>query len=1081
MNQNPSPNTPQTSAPSSSPVSREASMPPDPKPTAEREKPMAASTAPKEEQGPSVLADTFAEDAGRDDRKRAGNRPDGKDRKDNRGHDGANKEGHPGHTTKDVGSSEQRSSGDAGGRINVIHDNGKKPVHVKHVNVRPTSGKQPKREKRIRWGRELANAGGIAGGILLKILSWLLNVLITLGLIGMITGSIVAGVFALWIKNFVDPTIDSSLLSTSQDLTTRLYYTDYSEDAAGVAVEIEDQRLYSEENRLWVAYADMPEDLINAFIAVEDHRFWKHEGVDWITTAKATFGFFTGTSSAGGSTITQQLVKNITQEDDVTIQRKVQEIFRALNLEKQKSKEEILELYLNTINMGQGCYGVQAAAQKYFNKDVSELNLTECAALASIPKSPTYYNPYRNPENNEHRRNKEVLYSMLKYNIITEAEYDFAVNRMLVLDLQEEDLSTNATNSWYTDAVIEDVISDLQEKYGISRIAASRMLYSEGLSIYTCMDPFVQQTLEDVFEDDANFPRVASAVKPECSMVIMNPKNGAVLGLVGGRGEKTISRGFNIATMAKRSPGSSIKPLTVYAPALEEGLITYGSVLDDTPFMFNERENAQGTVTYRAYPANLPAVYKGLTTINSAVERSVNTVAMKVLDLLTPKKAFDFSQKIGMVDIVESYTRVDGAVLSDIDYAPLSLGALTVGVSPLEMTQAYTFLANDGIYTEARTYDKVLDKNGKVILDNTPESSIVVSEQTASIMTKMLQNVVKNGTAKAVTLQKYVDVAGKTGTATDDFDRWFCGYTPYYLGSCWFGYTQQKTIGSIATISPATYIWDVVMNRLHEPLIEEAKKSGDPLDTFALASGVVTATYCVDSGKLVTEACKCDLRGSRVETGYFTMESAPTDACDVHVLVDYDKVTGAVACADCPKENLIKVGLVRVEDRDFPAQVKVTDAQYVYRSWSAEDGVTDSISEPYFAALIGEDRYVGTSGGDTRAANSFCFEHYKEPAPEDTGTDTDTDTDTAPLEGGDDVPPPVTEPPVTEPEPPVTEPPATEPSAPLETEPEATEPPLPPETEPPAPVEPDPSEEAATPVETEPADTGADAPSDADA
>lgn len=929
-------------------------------------------------------------------------------------------------------------------------------------------------DQRVHWGSELLHAGSIMGSVLLRIGSWLLNIVITVGLIGMITGTIVVGVLALWIQNYVDPTIDSSLLTVSQNLTTRLYYMDYTDDARGVPIEIEDQRLHSTENRLWVSYNELPKDLVDAFIAVEDHRFLNHKGVDWYATIGATFNYMLGLGSRGGSTITQQLVKNLTQDDEVTIQRKIQEIFRALNLEKQLSKQEILELYLNTINFGSGCYGIRAAAQRYFNKDVSELNLTECAALAAIPKSPTYYNPYSHPDKNEFRRNNQVLAEMLEYGYITQAEYNLACERKLVLDMQYDEVTGTSTNSWYTDAVIEDVIADLQETFGISYIAASTMLYSEGLSIYTCMDPFVQDTLESVFKDDSNFPNVASAVKPECSMVVTDPKTGNILGLVGGRGEKTISRGFNIATMAKRSPGSSIKPLTVYAPAMDAGLITYGSVFDDTPFRFNEKTTSYGATTYSAYPANLPTVYKGLTTINSAVERSVNTIAMKVLDRLGTQASYDFSQKIGMKSITKSYPRVDGSILSDIDYAPLSLGALTLGVSPREMTQAYSFLANDGIYTEARTYLKVLDKNGEVLLDNQPESTIVVSEQTASIMTKILQNVVKNGTGKAVTLQKYVDVAGKTGTATDDFDRWFCGYTPYYVGACWFGYMEQRTIGNIATVSPATYIWDVVMTRLHQPLIEEAQKSGKPLESFTLASGVVTATYCMDSGKLVTDACRHDLRGSRVETGYFTQETVPTTACDTHVLVNYDKVTGAVACEDCPEENITQVGLIRVENRDFPIQVVVTDAQYVYRTWSPENGVTDSKSLPYWNALLGANRYAGTSGTSTRAVNSFCMEHYVDHTKDEETTEPEEETTNPPV-------PSVTEPPVTdvplETEPPITEPPVTEPkeTEPPVTEPKETEPPI---TEPPATEPPQAADVPDTPPETAAQETEASANAD---
>ncbi|MBQ8578786.1 MAG: PBP1A family penicillin-binding protein [Clostridia bacterium] len=969
----------------------------------------------------------------------------------------------------------QNASTGAHGRIVDNTKNTETPGNVpgkKHYVNAPPKPRETD-ENRIHWGREILHAGGIMGRVLLRIGSWLLNIVITVGLIGMITGTIVLGVFALWIQNYVDPTIDSTLLTTSQNLTTRLYYMDYSDDPNGVPVELEDQRLHSSENRLWASYQELPQDLVDAFIAVEDHRFWNHSGVDWYATFGATFEWVMGIGSRGGSTITQQLVKNLTQDDDVTIQRKVQEIFRALNLEKQLSKEEIIELYLNTISFGSGTYGIKAAAQRYFNKDLSELNLTECAALAAIPKSPTYYNPYSHPDRNAFRRNEQVLPEMLEYGFITKAEYNLALNKELVLDMQYDEVTGTTTNSWYTDAVIEDVIADLQEELDISYIAASTMLYSEGLSIYTCMDPFVQETLEDVFRDDSNFPTVSSAVKPECAMVVTDPNTGNILGLVGGRGEKTISRGFNLATMAKRSPGSSIKPLTVYAPALDAGLITYGTVIDDTPFTFNEKTNSYGTTTYTAYPANLPAVYKGLTTINSAVERSVNTVAMKVLDLLGTQNSYDFSQKIGLYSITDRYERVDGTTLTDIDYAPLALGALTVGTSVREMTQGYSFLANDGIYTEARTYTKVLDKNGEILIDNQPESSIVTSEQTACIMTKMLQNVVKNGTAKAVTLQKYVDVAGKTGTATDDYDRWFCGYTPYYVGACWFGYTEQRTIGNIATVSPATYIWDVVMTRLHQPLIEAAQSSGRQLDSFELVSGVTTATYCMDSGKLVTNACKHDLRGSRVETGYFTMETAPTTACDTHVLVNYDTVTGAVACEDCPEENVTQVGLVRVENRDFPAQVMVTDAQYVYREWEPEDGITDSRILAYWSALLGEDRYAGISGTSTRAVNSFCTEHYVDHTG-DTETETETETDTPPAVTTDPTLPETT-PPVTEPITPETTAPETE--AP-ETEPPETEAPTPtePETEAPA-TEPPP--EVIPPTETEaPADTPTDAPTE---
>lgn len=823
-------------------------------------------------------------------------------------------------------------------------------------NQKKQDADRARRKKNAETTKKVVDVGG---HVILRMLSYVFNVLLTLLLIGLITGSIIVLVFALYVKAYINPTLDVDLLTSNQSQTTMLYYYDDN----GVAVEMEDQRLYGSENRLWVSYDQIPKHLCDAFIAIEDKRFESHHGVDWITTLKATFGFLTNTDSAGGSTITQQLIKNLTGDDEVRIQRKVQEIFRALNLEKQYSKEQILEMYLNTVSLSQGTYGVQAASYKYFNKDVSQLTLEECAALASIVQYPSKYDPVQNPENNTERR-RVVLTAMRDQHKITESEYMEAYYKELNLDLQDDASTGNSTNnSWYTDAVIEDVLNDLQETYGISRVVASRMIYSEGLSIYTCMDRDLQTTLEQIYLNDDNFPSVNSVETLQSASVIVDHSDGSVVALVGGRGEKTQSRMYNLATQAHRSPGSSIKPIAVYAPALDRGLITYGSAYDDSPLSFNGSD---------PYPSNLPAGYGGLTYIDDAIARSVNTVAMRVLLDMGAQEGYDFAKnKAGLAGLTDHYVKQDGTVLTDVGPS-LALGGLTVGVTVREMAGAYTMFANEGIYQEPRTYSRVLDKEGNVLLDNSPHGEVAISAQSASIMTEMLKDVVENGTGRAITLRNTMDVAAKTGTTSSDYDRWCVGYTPYYTCAVWIGFEQPKAINTYSSQSSAMF--DTIMTAAHQKILAKVNNGEETLKQFNLASGVVTATFCRDSGDLLTDACRADLRGSRAATGYFTTTTVPTNACERHVLVDYDMTTGAVACEWCP--NKTKVGLLNIQ-RSFEQQVYVTDAQYAYwPQWKPSMGVTSSATQPCFASIIPAGTYVGYSGNG-RAANSFCYEHYQ--------------------------------------------------------------------------------------------------------
>ena len=852
--------------------------------------------------------------------------------------------------------------------------------------------------------------------MLSRVLTYIFSTLLTLFLILFITGIIVGCAFAIYVNQYLDPEIDESLLNVGQSLTSKIYYYDYEdrEYRVGEAVEIEDQRLYGAQNNIWVSYTDMPTNLVEAFVSIEDHRFWTHHGVDWKRTAGAVVNFVTAyTGRYGGSTITQQLIKNLTKDDDVTIQRKVQEILRALNLEKKKEKSEIIEMYLNTIFLSQNCNGVQAAAYTYFGKDVSELSLIECAAIASITNAPTKYDPVLNPENNKERRDL-CLSLMLQYEKITQEEFDAAYDKELELNYKGRAVTTsNTSNSWYTDAVIDDVVDALVEEYGFTKEYASNLVWTGGLQIYTLMDPEVQSVLEEVYLNESSFPTANNAIQPQSAMVVVDPKTGDVLGLVGARGEKTKNRILNRATQTTRSPGSSIKPLSVYGPALEYGLITYGSVFDDVPVTFNSKEytdkelaklpkDEEGEIIFpdpTPYPKNLPYVYNGLTTVHDALRRSVNTISVRILDRLGIENSFDFvKNKLHMDGFIE-YKEINGRILTDKTISSLAMGGMTYGVSVLEMTAAYQIFANNGVYNKPRMWDKVLDSKGNVILENKPESEVVISEQNASIMTKMMQDVVTSGTAADITLKNKINTAGKTGTTNDDYDRWFLGYTPYYVAGIWFGYDTPMSLDNLS-FSPTTKPWDTVMTRLHEDIIADAQNGGAPIEKFKLADGIQTAEYCRDSGKLLTEACLADPRGDRKETGYFTDATVPTEYCDCHILVDYDYETGGVVVGNCPKENVIKVGMIQA-DRVFPIDITVTDAQYIYKPLPSglEPGLWWGV--PFFENIIPDETYVGLTdlkGG--RQFNSACYEHYNQ-VPEVTD-ETEKTEDSEELEDEDD-------------------------------------------------------------------------------
>ena len=858
------------------------------------------------------------------------------------------------------------------------------------------------RKNETDWGNEVAHSVGLIGKVFGKIFSYILNILLTIVLVGLITGTIVGGVFAIYIQNYVEVDLEGfDYVATNQNMTTKIYYMNYSdrENRIGVPVELEDQRIYGEQNRTWASYSALPKYLIDAFVSVEDKRFWQHGGVDWVRTSSAVFNWVLGGSSRyGGSTLTQQLIKNVTGEDDVTPQRKIQEILRALELEKEKDKSEILELYLNTIFLSQRAYGVQAAAHTYFGKDVSELTLIECAAIAAIPQYPTKYDPYQYPDNNANRRDS-ILELMLEQGRISQQEFDLSYKKELNLNMQAIETQAYGTNSWYKDLVIEDAIDLLIENLQCTREIASRMIYTQGLQIYTVMDPEIQNTLEEIFMDNVRLlgeenSNIGGLIDPECAMIIIHPYTGDILGVVGGRGEKVDNRIFNYATQGKRPPGSSIKPVSVYGPAIENNLITYGSAIDDVPFNFGD-----DPANPVAWPKNYPPRYYGLTPVFDGVKRSVNTVAVRVLDKLTPQKSFDFMTNQLSIDLLDVKELDNGKYLTDIAYAPLALGELTYGLSVEELTAAYAIFINKGVFNEPKSIIKILDSEGKVLIDNSGTGKVVISESTATIMTKLLQGVVEEGgTASRVTLKNTINVAGKTGTTGSDNDRWFVGYTPYYVTGLWFGYETPKSLVNV-TSSISSIIWNNVMTEMHQKFIDAANNGGAPIKTFVDANNVITKEFCRDSGMMPGPACKMDLRGSRVVTGYFTHATAPTQTCNVHVVVDYDKDTGSIASPNC--ENVSQVSLVRVETRNFPIRVTVVDAEFTYRT--LPDGVKMSTvsNEPFYMNVMPAGINPGFSETET-PRNRYCKAHHSdvplEPIeePEDSEGDIPDTADTPP-------------------------------------------------------------------------------------
>ena len=618
--------------------------------------------------------------------------------------------------------------------------------------------------------------------------------------------------------------------------------------------------LSGDEKRKIITLEDMADDLPNAYIAIEDERFYEHSGVDFKRTAGAIANtLLNGNSSYGGSTITQQLVKNITNDNESTgiegIKRKIREWQRAYQVERMISKEQILELYLNILFVGaNNLHGVELGAEYYFNKSAKDLSLAECAFMAGINHSPNSYNPYNTAvDNSEKIKNRTitVLDKMKELGYISEEEYQNAVTEVQNgLQFGTGEIMGGSVFSYHTDAVISQVVEQVMEEKNMTEQMAKNYVYSSGLTIHSTVDMNIQNRLEEEYAKEKyvirgrerNSDGTLLNEHSQSGMAIVDYKTGNVVAVAGGFGEKT-SAGWNRATQMEKQTGSSIKPLADVAPALQEKIITAATVYDDSSTRFGKNYE----------PKNYNG-FKGLINIRSFIRTSQNIPAVKIMVELTPRKSLEYLQNMG----ISSLDPVTDNVLS------LALGGMTSGVSPLEMASAYGTIANDGVYISPTFYTSVTDADGNIVLTPKQETRQVISKQNAYIMKTIIQEPVKSGGTATYCAIPGMDVAAKTGTTDNDYDRWLCGFTPYYSAATWYGYDNSETV--YFSGNPAGQIWDAVMTDIHKDL---------PSATFVRPEGIVERTVCRTTGCLASKNC------TNTYTEIFTEDNLP-EQCTNH-------------------------------------------------------------------------------------------------------------------------------------------------------------------------------------------------------
>jgi len=700
-------------------------------------------------------------------------------------------------------------------------------------------------------------------------------------------------------------------------------------------------RFTSEENREYVTIDNIPLHLQNAFIAIEDARFFSHNGVDPRGMLRALYVTLFTDDVEGASTITQQLIKNnVLQIPRNTFETKLQEQFLAVRLEsqlreqlgsKEAAKKHILEVYLNTIFLANGLHGVQTAANFYFNKDVSELTLSESAVIASITQNPSFYNPVRFPENNRVRQTL-VLNRMLEQGFITPAEHHEAINDDVFARVSEfRNIADEESNihSYFSDHLFEVVRDALIEEGIVStRIEASNMIFNGGLRIYTTLDQNIQNILEETYLNDSFFPasefhievrylltirneitgevsnlerttsvrnedamnnwvdsvreeligehhtvlgeRIIPVAQPQSAFVVIEQSTGKIRGLVGGRGEKTENRAFNRATHARRQPGSVFKMLASYAPAMDLGLISPSSMLNDVPFEHNGWR-----------PSNWNNRFLGLVSVRDAVKNSMNVVAVTTMRDVGIDTVFDYLLQFGFTTLADGEL-INGQIFTDRVFST-ALGGLTHGVTQLEVTAAYAAIANNGVYIEPTIFTRVYDQEGNLLLEANPESRQVIRDTAAYLLTSTMKDVLISGTGPMARLNTSMPVAGKTGTSQNTRDLTFVGYTPHFTAGVWLGHDSYQTITT--TSNAHLTIWAHIMNRIHEGL---------PIVPFDRPSGVVSASICRDSG-LIAIPGLCD-----ITTDLFDSAHLPTATCNIHGTMVIDTLTGLPATADTP-------------------------------------------------------------------------------------------------------------------------------------------------------------------------------------
>jgi len=792
--------------------------------------------------------------------------------------------------------------------------------------------------------------------------------LCTVLLIMTVCGLIFAGILGDYLEDDIMP--DSKRIVLDDYTMDRTSYV-YGVNANGEIVLL--QELYASTDWKKANYEEIPKALIHSAIAIEDKRFYEHQGVDWFTTIKAFANMFFGNDTRGGSSITQQLIKNKTGDDSVTVQRKIQEFFSATILERDYDKDIIIEEYLNTIYMGQGCRGVRSAAAAYFGKELQMLTIAECASLISITNNPSLFDPYspevftyegveRDGMGRNRYRQELVLGELLAQEYITQEEYDEAMAQELVLksSIADEDKwvicqsetcdyegirSTYDTEdgsvacpvcgmqpevkvdvsqevyTWFVDAVLKDVARDMALKDGETKWDKDVWQYyldrinRGGYHIYTTMDPTVQNQVDTIYKNLEEIPKTKSAQQLQSAIVVVDNRTGDIVAMAGGVGDEKVHFGFNRATQAELQSGSSIKPLSIYAPGFElsqsedeemrKKAISTATAIKDMPMNYDDG----------AWPRNDNRVYKYSRTILYGVINSVNAVAANTLDRITAEYGFDFvKNKFGISTLVEE----------DLQFSSLALGAQHYGVTVRDMSCAFATFPNQGTYRKGRTYTKVYDSDGNLVIDNVQQvGENILSEKTVNYMNYCLTEAVNRGTGTTAQLDGMA-VAGKTGSTSSFRDRWFCGFTGYYTAAVWCGYDIPETINTVGgSYNPAALLWNKVMEPLHE-----GKENVNLYDT----SVMTWVKICRDTGLIATEACECDMRESRVDKVLVYPEDIPSKKCDAHVKMEICKSGNGVASEFCKHFAEVDTtmefeekGLLKLTEGDIKEILKAKD------------------------------------------------------------------------------------------------------------------------------------------------------------